>query len=94
VGALYDVTPDWRAIFDRSTLPGYYLACGTSGNSFKIGPMAWRIVAAIIEACESGRDHDRDPVMFTTLHQALPVNLGYYSRLRKVSPDAPRNAIA
>ena len=38
IGALYDVTPDWRPIFDRSALPGYYLACGTSGNCFKIGP--------------------------------------------------------
>jgi sarcosine oxidase, subunit beta len=94
LGALYDVTPDWRAIFDRSALPGFYLACGTSGNSFKIGPMAGRMVAAIIGACEAGRDHDREPVPFTTPHHGLSVSLGYYSRLRKVAPDAPRNAIA
>ena len=94
IGALYDVTPDWRAIFDRSALPGYYLACGTSGNSFKIGPMAGRMVAAIIGACEAGHDHDREPVDFTTPHQHQPLSLGYYSRLRKVAPDAPHNAIA
>lgn len=94
VGALYDVTPDWRPIFDRSALVGYYLACGTSGNSFKIAPMAGRMVAAIIEACEAGRDHDREPVIFTTPHQGQPVSLNYYSRLRKVAPDAPRNVIA
>jgi sarcosine oxidase subunit beta len=94
IGALYDVTPDWRAIFDRSALPGYYLACGTSGNSFKIGPMAGRIVAAIIDACEAGHDHDRDPVLFTTPHRGRPVSLGYYSRLREVAPDAPHNVIA
>jgi sarcosine oxidase subunit beta len=94
IGALYDVTPDWRAIFDRSALPGYYMACGTSGNSFKIGPMAGRMVAAIIDACEAGRDHDREPVIFTTPHRGRPVSLGYYSRLRQVAPDAPHNAIA
>jgi sarcosine oxidase, subunit beta len=94
IGALYDVTPDWRAIFDRSALPGYYLACGTSGNSFKIGPMAGRMVTAIIDACEAGHDHDRDPVIFTTPHHKRPISLGYYSRLRKVAPDAPNNAIA
>jgi sarcosine oxidase, subunit beta len=94
IGALYDVTPDWRAIFDRSAIPGYYLACGTSGNSFKIGPMAGRMVAAIIDACETGHDHDRDPVLYTTPHRGRPVSLGYYSRLREVAPDAPHNAIA
>ena len=94
IGALYDVTPDWRAIFDRSALPGYYLACGTSGNSFKIGPMAGRMVAAIIAACEAGHDHDREPIVFTTPHQRQPISLGYYSRLRKVASDAPHNAIA
>jgi sarcosine oxidase subunit beta len=94
IGALYDVTPDWRAIFDRSARPGYYLACGTSGNSFKIGPMAGRMVAALIEACEAGHEHDREPVVFTTPHGGRPVSLAYYSRLRAVAPDAPRNAIA
>jgi sarcosine oxidase, subunit beta len=94
IGALYDVTPDWRAIFDRSALPGYYLACGTSGNSFKIGPMAGRMVAAIIDACQAGHDHDRQPVLFTTPHQRTPLSLGYYSRLREIAPDAPHNAIA
>jgi sarcosine oxidase, subunit beta len=94
IGALYDVTPDWRPIFDRSALPGYYLACGTSGNCFKIGPMAGRIVAAIIDACEAGQDHDRHPAGFVTPHQRLPLSLGYYSRLRTIAPTAPRNAIA
>jgi len=94
LGALYDVTPDWRPIFDRSALPGYYLACGTSGDCFKIGPTAGRIVAAIIDACEAGQDHDREPVGFVTPHQRRPVSLSYYSRHRAVAPTAPRNAIA
>ena len=94
IGALYDVTPDWRPIFDRSALPGYYLACGTSGNCFKIGPAAGRIVAAIIDACESGHDHDREPAEFVLPHQRQTVRLEYYSRHRTIAPTAPRNAIA
>ena len=94
IGALYDVTPDWRPIFDRSALPGYYLACGTSGNCFKTAPAAGRIVAAIIDACESGHDHDRQPIRFITPHQRQPLSLEYYSRHRAVAPTAPRNAIA
>lgn len=94
IGALYDVAPDWRPIFDRSALPGYYLACGTSGNSFKIGPMAGRILAAIINACEAGHDHDREPVQFATPHRDRHISLSYYSRHRTVSTNAPRSAIA
>jgi sarcosine oxidase, subunit beta len=94
IGALYDVTPDWRPIFDRSALPGFYLACGTSGNCFKIAPFAGRAMRALIRACENGHDHDRFPLTLTLPHLGCPVPLSYYSRLRRVSPTAPRNVIA
>jgi len=29
---------DWIPIYDRSSLSGYYLAIGTSGNQYKNGP--------------------------------------------------------
>ncbi len=32
---LYDVTDDWIPIYDRSSLPGFYMACGTAGNQYK-----------------------------------------------------------
>jgi hypothetical protein len=51
-------------------------------------------LAAIIDACESGQDHDREPVCFVTPHQRRPLSLRYYSRLRTVAPTAPRNAVA
>jgi sarcosine oxidase subunit beta len=94
IGALYDVTPDWRPIFDRSALPGFYLACGTSGNCFKIAPLAGRIVSALVRGCENGHDHDRDPINLVLPHLDRAIGLGYYSRLRAVPRDAPRNVIA
>jgi sarcosine oxidase subunit beta len=85
IGALYDVTPDWRPIFDRSALPGFYLACGTSGNCFKIAPLAGRIVSALVRGCDDD---------FVLPHLDRSISLGYYSRLREVPADAPRNVIA
>jgi glycine/D-amino acid oxidase-like deaminating enzyme len=84
IGALYDVTPDWRPIFDRSALPGFYLACGTSGNCFKIAPLAGRIVSALVRGGDDG---------FPLPHLGRSISLGYYSRLREVPSDAPRNVI-
>ncbi len=55
---------------------------------------AGRIVAALVSACEEGRDHDREPVVFVTPHQSLPISLSYYSRLRAVAPTAPSSPIA
>ncbi|MCK5350724.1 MAG: FAD-binding oxidoreductase, partial [Desulfobacula sp.] len=35
---LYDVSDDWYPIYDKSSLPGFYLAIGTSGNQYKNAP--------------------------------------------------------
>ena len=40
VVALYDVSDDWIPIYDKSSLPGFYMAVGTSGNQFKNAPVA------------------------------------------------------
>ena len=43
--ALYDVTDDWIPVYDRTSLAGFYVAIGTSGNQFKtlLSPAAlWR----------------------------------------------------
>jgi glycine/D-amino acid oxidase-like deaminating enzyme len=83
---LYDVSDDWIPIYDRSALPGFYMAVGTSGNQFKNAPIVGEMMAALIEACEDGRDHDNDPVPFHLKHIDRTVSLGFYSRLR--SPDS------
>ena len=85
---LYDVTDDWIPIYDKSDLPGFYMAVGTSGNQFKNAPVAGEMMADLIEACEGGRDHDHDPLGFRLKHIGRDVSLGFYSRLREINPDS------
>ncbi len=82
LAALYDVAEDWVPIYDRSALPGWYLACGTSGNQFKNAPIAGRFLRAIIEAVEAGHDHDVEPVRYVGERTGRPIDLGAFSRLR------------
>jgi sarcosine oxidase subunit beta len=83
---LYDVSDDWIPIYDKSDLPGFYMAVGTSGNQFKNAPVAGEIMARLIEACEAGQDHDVDPAFFHLKHIDREVSIGFYSRRRV--PDA------
>jgi sarcosine oxidase subunit beta len=83
---LYDVSDDWIPIYDKSDLPGFYMAVGTSGNQFKNAPIVGEMMTELIEACEGGRDHDADPVPFHLKHIDRTVSLGFYSRNR--SPDS------
>ena len=82
LAALYDVAEDWVPIYDRSALPGWYLACGTSGNQFKNAPIAGRFLRAIIEAVEAGHDHDVEPVRYVGARTGRSIDLGAFSRLR------------
>jgi glycine/D-amino acid oxidase-like deaminating enzyme len=82
-GALYDVADDWIPIYDRTSLAGFYVAIGTSGNQFKNAPVVGRLMAALIHACENGRDHDSEPVVFQGPFTKNAINLGHYSRLRQ-----------
>jgi sarcosine oxidase subunit beta len=81
--ALYDVADDWIPIYDRTSLAGFYVAIGTSGNQFKNAPVAGRFMAALVQACENGHDHDSDPVLFSGPFTKNEINLGHYSRLRQ-----------
>lgn len=85
---LYDVTDDWIPIYDKSDLPGFYLAIGTSGNQFKNAPISGEMMADLIEACENGQDHDTDPVDFHLRHVDRRVSLGFYSRNREINPNS------
>jgi sarcosine oxidase subunit beta len=78
----YDVSDDWMPIYDRSCVPGFYMAVGTSGNQFKNGPLSGAAMAALITACEAGADHDRDPVRFEGPYTGRIFDLGFFSRLR------------
>lgn len=83
IGALYDVTDDWVPIYDRSSLQGWFMACGTSGNQFKNAPLAGRFMAALVEATERGVDHDHDPVRVLGERTGQYIDLGAFSRRRE-----------
>ena len=84
LAGVYDTTPDWIPIYDRTALDGFYVAIGTSGNQFKTAPLVGRFLAELVDACEQGHDHDADPVRVECTHTPHAVNLGHYSRRRDV----------
>ena len=85
---LYDVTQDWIPIYDKSDLPGFYLAIGTSGNQYKNAPVAGKLMAALIEACENGHDHDNEPYQFHLDYIDRSIGLGFCSRNREINKDS------
>lgn len=82
LAALYDVSDDWVPIYDRSSLDGYFMACGTSGNQFKNAPMVGTVMRAIIEATLSGHDHDAEPVQVRGPVTGAMIDTGAFSRRR------------
>ncbi len=90
---LYDVTDDWIPVYDRSDLPGFYMAVGTSGNQYKNAPVAGKLMAELISAVEAGHDHDRDPVRFRLKYTRHDLDLGFFSRLREINPESSFSVI-
>lgn len=85
---LYDASTDWIPIYDRSALPGFYMACGTSGNQYKNAPVAGRLMARLIDYCEGGADHDAAPMRFFMDHIGHGIDAGFFSRRRPVNTDS------
>lgn len=90
---LYDASDDWIPIYDKSDLPGFYMAVGTSGNQYKNAPVVGVLMAELIEACEKGHDHDRDPVVFDLHYIKRACNIGFFSRRRKINPNSSFSVI-
>lgn len=88
VADLYDATDDWLPIYDRSDVDGYYLAIGTSGNQFKNAPVAGRLMCQLIEYCESGKDHDNEPLQFNLNHVDHTLNTATFSRKRDLTQES------
>ncbi|MCC2113475.1 MAG: FAD-binding oxidoreductase, partial [Hyphomicrobiales bacterium] len=78
----------WIPIYDKSALPGFYMAIGTSGNQFKNAPVVGKMMAHLIAACEAGHDHDNDPVDFTFEHTGRTISVGFYSRKRPINKSS------
>lgn len=85
---LYDVSDDWIPVYDKSALPGFYMAIGSSGNQFKTAPVAGRLMAQLIHEVEQGRDNDTDPVRIACKYSDGELDAGAYSRLRTVNSDS------
>lgn len=85
---LYDASTDWIPIYDGSSLRGYYMACGTSGNQYKNAPIAGKMMTALIEYCEAGNDHDAAPLQFTLPYLQRSIDVGFYSRKRPINTES------
>jgi sarcosine oxidase, subunit beta len=93
VGALYDVADDWIPIYDKTSLGGFYVAIGTSGNQFKNAPVAGNFMATLISSCEAGQAHDANPVTVKGRYTANSISLGHYSRLRRIHGESSFNVM-
>jgi len=82
VVGVYDVSSDWTPIYDKTDVPGFYVAIGTSGNQFKNAPGAGLIMAHLINEVEKGADHDNQPVVYQCTKSKSAINLATFSRKR------------
>lgn len=83
LAALYDASDDWVPIYDKSSVNGFFMACGTSGNQFKNAPMSGVFMAELVEAADRGQDHDLDPVHVTGPNTGASIDLSAFSRKRE-----------
>ena len=90
---LYDVSDDWIPIYDKSDLPGFYMAVGTSGNQYKNAPVVGVMMSELIDKVEAGHDHDNSPIQFQMKYTGRTFNMGFYSRLREINPDSSFSVI-
>ena len=90
---LYDCSDDWIPIYDKSDLPGFYMAVGTSGNQYKNAPVVGAMMSELIDACEKGCDHDKDPFQFYLKYTRRNLNVGFYSRNREINTDSSFSVI-
>ena len=93
VVSLYDVTDDWIPIYDKSDLPGFYMAIGTSGNQFKNAPVAGVLMSELIEYCENGNNHDTEPLTINLKYINKDINLKFYSRNRKINEESSMSVL-
>ena len=79
------INPRWRnAVYDMSSVGGFYMAIGTSGNQFKNAGVAGALMADLVESVEDrGLDHDTKPLQFEmTRTRKGTIDTGAFSRRR------------
>ena len=90
---LYDVSDDWYPIYDKSSLPGFYLAIGTSGNQYKNAPAVGSFMSELIQYCENGNDHDKNPMQYKMKYIKHTLDIGFFSRNREINQDSSFSVI-
>lgn len=89
VVGLYDVTPDWMPIYDRTEVDGFYVMIGTSGNQFKTAPLVGELMAELIT-----RDADRptwaEDITLSGPVTGQPIRMAPYSSRRSVTAEGSR----
>ncbi len=93
VVSLYDVSDDWIPIYDKSDLPGFYMAIGSSGNQYKNAPIAGVMMANLVEKCEAGHNHDQDPLSLHLKYIDRTIDIGFYSRNRKINAESSMSVL-
>ena len=93
VVSLYDVSDDWIPIYDKSDLPGFYMAIGSSGNQYKNAPIAGVMMADLVEKCEAGHNHDQDPLSLHLKYIDRTIDIGFYSRNRKINAESSMSVL-
>ena len=88
IADLYDVADDWIPIYDKSELPGFFMAVGTSGNQFKNAPVVGMMMKALIDYEAGGNDHDKDPLVFDLPNVDHKLNLRFCSRNREINRES------
>jgi sarcosine oxidase subunit beta len=46
------------------------------------------MLAALVEYCENGSDHDSNPLQFTLPYIKRDIDVGFYSRRRKINEES------
>jgi hypothetical protein len=54
------------------------MAVGTSGNQYKNAPVVGAMMAELIDACEKGLDHDKEPFQFKMKYTGRNPGCGFF----------------
>jgi len=81
--ACYDITEDWTPIYDKSSIEGYYMAIGTSGNQFKNIGVVGQFMSELIAKNENSEYNEKKGFNFNLKRTNNVIHSGIFSRLRK-----------
>ena len=84
VVSFYDITEDWTPIYDKSSLKGYFMAIGTSGNQFKNAGVIGKVIGDIIYMNDMGVNTDVENISSYMPNIKEIINLKSFSRLREL----------